>query len=412
MIKAGRDKWTDNQILDALHGRNGSQCVSFRFDVLRDGVRQRSITAQGSVSLNRFADIQRTARFTLYEELDWLKDEIKPFMRLRMEDTTADGVVIALIWDDRDALGLTFDALDALAMTWDEIDAGRFDGTVRAEQYAEFPLGVFILSTPTRTSRDALNTWTVEAYDRTVILVEDSLTEPLLVSAGTTYFDAVQSILVSAGISRVIIADLVDTEIPADRVFEIGTKKLTVINTLLTEINFNPIYCDVDGVFVLSAYVEPSASSVDYTYKADELSIIGRDTKSDLDYFDVPNVFIAVCSNPDLDQDYTSVWTNDNAASRLSTIQRGRKIVSEIKKPDCIASQNDLNAYIRRVAFEAHQVYEKLEFVTALNPLHGRAENLQIQHPDATGVFVESSWTLPLSASGQMSHAARRLIVV
>lgn len=364
MIKPGRDKWTDKQILDALHGVRGSVQILFRHDVLRGGIRTGSIHVDGSVSLNRFADIQRIARFTLYEPLDWLHDEIKPYMLLRMAQN----------------------------------------------EYAEFPLGVFTLSTPTRQSSNGLDTWSVEAYDRTVVLVEDSIVEPLYIAAGTSYLGAVESVLISAGITQVMVADLVNTEITVDREFEIGTRKLTIINTLLSEINFNPIYCDVDGHFVISRYVEPKAAHVEYTYAANQTSIISRDTQSDLDYFNVPNVFIAACSNPDLDEDYVSVWVNDNSASPFSTIQRGRNIVSEIYRPDAIASQKDLDDYIRRIAFEANQVYEPIAFKTALNPLHERADALLLQHPDATGVFVESSWNFPLSIKGQMTHNARRLI--
>ncbi|NLT97645.1 MAG: hypothetical protein GXW96_05735 [Christensenellaceae bacterium] len=364
MIKAARNGWTDKQIIDALHAVNGSQCIQFRFDVLRNGVRRMSIAAEGSVSLNRFADIQRTARFTLNTELDWLRDEIKPYMLLRMD----------------------------------------------ADRFAEFPLGVFVLSTPIRKSKNGVVTYEVEAYDRTVILAEDSLVEPLYIAAGEPYLDAVQSVLAGAGITQVLITDYVDTALPIEREFEIGTRKLSVVNTLLSEINFNPIYCDADGRFVISKYKEPSIRDVEYTYAADEMSIIARDTESDMDYFNVPNVFIAMCSNPDLEQDFVSVYVNDNPASKFSTVQRGRNITSEIYRPDAIASQEDLDAYIRRIAFEANQVYEPITFHTALNPLHDRADVLMLKHPDVQGVFVESSWTIPLKAGGRMAHQARRLV--
>jgi hypothetical protein len=366
MIKAARGVWSDREIKDALCAVSGSQCVKFRYDVLRGGVRRASVHAEGSVSFNRFNEIQRTARFTLHEEIDWLLDEIKPYMLLRMPNG----------------------------------------------EFAEFPLGVFILSTPNRSSANSLTTWTVEAYDRTVILAEDSLVEPLYFAAGTAYLDAVQSVLVGAGVSQVLISDSADTVLAADREFEPGTKKIEVVNALLSEINFNPIYCDAEGRFVISKYREPGLLDAGWVYAADKTSIIGRDTQSNLDYFNMPNVFIAACSNPDLEEDYVSVWTNDNPVSKFSTVQRGRSIVSDIYQPDQITSQEDLDAYIRRIAFEANQVYEPIRFITALNPLHERADVLSLQHPDATGVFVESSWSFPLAASGQMTHEARRLVVL
>lgn len=412
MVSLARNGWTDEQILSALQGRSGSREVQFRYDVIRNGAKLREITATGSVSLNRFADIQRTGRFMIYDELDWLKDEIKPYMLLRMEDGVESAMAIALTCDERDALQYTCAEWDALEMTCSQLDMGEFGTSGFTKRYAEFPLGVFVLSTPTRKSKGALNTWEIEAYDRTVILQEDSLTEPLYFAAGTAYLSAVQSVLVSAGVSDVFVMDYVGTALPAARQFDIGLKKLAVANAMLSEINFNPVHCDADGRFILSAYKESSVSDINLTYQADSLSLIARDTSSETDFYNVPNVFIAVCSNPDLNTDYVSVWVNDSPVSRLSTVQRGRRIVSEIYRPDAIASQAELDNYIARIAFEANQVYEQLTFSTALMPVHGSSEVLEIKHPDIEGVFVESSWELPLSADGQMAHTARRLVLI
>ena len=412
MEKIARGGWSQQQILDALRGLNGAQGISFRCDVIRGNVKTRSITAGGSVTLDRFAEIQRTARLTVYEELDWLLDELKPYMLLRMNDLVTGASTNIGSWDARDALGWTWDQWDALGLSWDALDAGLIGVTRRKAQYAEFPLGVFVLSTPRRSSEDGFNTWGIEAYDRTVILKEDCITEPLYIAAGTTYMDALEYVLVSASITQMMVTDYVTTALPADRIFEIGTTKLEIANTLLAEINFNPIHCDIDGRFVISAYKEPSPNAVDFAYRADEFSIIGRDTSSETNFYRVPNVFIAQCSNPDLDQDYMSVWENDNPVSPFSAIRRGRRIASEIYMPDVIASQGDLDAYLRRKAFEESQVYEDFTFTTALMPIHGSGDVLEIVHPDVSGVFVESGWELPLSSDGQMTHTARRLVLI
>ncbi len=332
-------------------------------------------------------------------------------MLLRMPDTVTASEIIALTCSQQDDLNLTCAEWDALNQTCTEWDDGVFNASQLSKQYVEFPLGVFVLSTPTRKSGKALNVWDIEAYDHTVILSEDSITEPLYFAAGTLYLDVIQSVLVAASITDVLISDYADTVLPSDREFEIGTKKLSIINILLSEINFNAIYCDANGKFVLSAYKEPTIAP-DFTYRADDLSLIARDTSSEADFYNVPNVFMAICSNPDLDSDYRAVWENNSPVSRLSIPSRGRRIVSEIYQPDAIASQEELDAYIRRIAFEANQVYEKLTFTTALMPIHGRAEVLEINHPDIDGIFVESEWALPLSAEEQMTHTARRLVSI
>lgn len=368
MERFERGQWTDSQILDALRGRDGSQTILFRADIIRNNAKVREITiAPGSsISTNADAAIGRTARFTLYEPLDWLKEEIKPYMLLQM-----------------------------------------------GSEYAEFPLGVFIPSTPRRVGTDGANEWIVEAYDRTVILAEDGLDAPLYLAAGTLYLDAVEDMLAGAGVSNVTILDYTTTVLPADREFEIGMSKLDVINVLLSEINHNPIHCDVDGRFVLSAFKQPTPDRIDFTYTADALSIISTDTSAETDFYGMPNVFLAICSNPDLDVDYMSVYTNDNPASQFSTIQRGRRIISQTYQPDQIASQEDLDAYIRRIAFEQMQTAsETVSFRTALMPIHGRGDTLAIRHPNVDGVFAESGWTISLEAGAEMEHTARRVVLI
>ena len=342
---------------------NGSVSVRFRADILRGGAKDREVTLApgGSVTLDTDGNILRTARLNFYEPLDWLNEEVKPYI----------------------------------------MTGG-----------AEYPLGVFIPSTPARSSTDGQNTWSVEAYDRTIILAEDGFDEPYYIAAGTGFISAVEAILTTAGTTTMLIADYVDTVLPADREFEIGTTKLEAINTLLSEINYNPIYCDAEGRFVVEAYSEPSPANVDISYIADKKSLIALDTTTETDYYAMPNVWISVCSNPDMDTDYQSVYVNDNPLSEFSTVQRGRRILSEIYQPEQIASQSDLDAYIRRTAYEKMlKASETARFQTALNSKHGRANDIAIQHPDVNGVFRESSWTIPLEI-GLMSHTARRVVLM
>lgn len=415
MGRYARGVWSDQEILDALHARDGTQEIRFRADILRNGARDREapLAPGGSVTLDTDNDILRTARFEMYEPVDALTEEIKPYMLLRMEDKVVDATINVQTCAERDALDYTCAQWDALDMTCAELDAGVLSSGTRAMQYAEFPLGVFVPSTPSRASIDGLDVWSIEAYDRSIILVEDGFDEPYFIAAGTLYIDAVLAILASAGITSVMIVDYVDTEIPADREFEVGVSKQEVANALLAEINFNPLYCDADGNFVIEAYKEPTASTASMTYKADHLSIIGRDTTTETDYYKVPNVFVAVCSNPDLDEDYRSVYVNDNPVSAFSTVQRRRRIISEIYRPDQIASQVDLDAYVRRMAFERSlAASETVTFSTAPMPIHGRAEDVEMQHPDANGVYREVGWTIYLDADKDMEHTAKRTVIM
>ncbi len=196
MERLARGGWTDEQILSAL---KSSREQIFRADILVGGAKDRemSFAPGGSVTLDTDGDILRTARLNFYEPLDWLTEEVKPYMLLRMEDAETSSSISIATWDQFEAQNLSWDALEALALTWDEWDFGIIGGTDSTPQYAEFPLGVFIPSTPTRSSSDGVNTWSVEGYDRTIILKEDGYYEPKYIAAGTLYLDAVQAILVA-----------------------------------------------------------------------------------------------------------------------------------------------------------------------------------------------------------------------
>lgn len=414
-MNLARDGLTDQQVRDALHGRNGRQQYRFRYELQSGGARVKDLKVpEGSVSLDRSDSIQRGATLTIYDSgIDWLKHAIKIFMGLRIAGRWVEwplGVFIPSTptkvtesvrsvkrYDDHAEDFSFFDMPweDIESVTWREIDAGWFRRRVLLSEGLE-----------------ETACFEVECYDRTVILAEDAFTDRYFVAAGTKYLDAVQSILVTAGIERVLVTREILTEIPVDREWDIGTTKLEIINMLLEEINYNPIYCDADGNIVLSPYVESTAAGVSYTYAAGDLSVIASELSATQDFYSVPNVFIATSSNPDLQQDYRAVYVNDNPASALSTVQRGRTIVSEVYTLDAVASQAELDAYVRKKAFEANQIYEEIEFTTALMPIHGSGDILALDHPAAKGIYQELSWEMDLSVGGEMSHTARRLVML
>lgn len=413
MENLARGHWSAQQIKDALHGRTGSREIHFRGDVIRNGAKLKEITLGrgSSVAMDATAEIMQTGRFVLYEELDWLIDQIKPYMLLRMEDAITVSSFVFASWNQRDALKWSWDQWDAKGYTWDQLDAGQVDETTVTPRYAEFALGVYIPSTPLPSRTDGIRIIEVEGYDRTVILREDCLDTPLYMAGDSLYLDQVQAVLVSAGITNVLFYDYITTALPAGREFEIGTSKLEIVNTLLSEINYEKIRCDADGNFIVEAKKIPSPSKIDYTYAANEMSVMSADVSTELDLYNVPNVFVGICSNPDLDQDYYSVYVNDNPISKLSTVRRGRRIVA-IYQFDQIASQEDLDAAIALKAFEANQVEETIIFYSALMPIHGHKDTLALEHPDAQGTVVQSKWEIPLEVGGRMTHTTERLVIV
>lgn len=275
----------------------------------------------------------------------------------------------------------------------------------------EFPLGVFLLSSPTRSDKNKNVYRDVEAYDGLLILKDDKFADRYTITAGTNYRKAVIDILNSAGITKHNI-DQTDKVLATDIDFEPGKEKLFAINQLLRDINYTPIYVDVYGYYTSATYRSPSIRSAEYTYKDDSLSVTYAGMQEELDLFNVPNKWVVVMSNPER-APLVSSYTNDNPNSPTSTVNRGRTIV-DYREIDNIADQQALDAYVQRIAFEASQIYGKVTFETAIMPMHGYADILELDYSplNLKGKYAETNWTIPLQSGARMRHEVRKVVTI
>ncbi|MCI9458659.1 MAG: hypothetical protein HFE44_17095 [Oscillospiraceae bacterium] len=339
---------------------DGSRVVKFYGEVLSGGMPGKKIACTGSVDLDVSADIIRTASLTLTEKLDWLNVEIR--------------VV-------------------------EEING------------KPYPLGIFVPSSPTeQVQGGGRKTYDVECYDRTIRLQQSGFIAPLLLKAGTPYLDAVQQIAEDAGAGSILIKDDQYHTLPTDRVFERGTNRLQAINSLLDEINYNPIVCLADGTFMLSAYQDKPIEHPEITYDGTTCKALSPGYTSTLDAFHVPNVFFVTVSNPDMIMSYSSQYINDNPESPFSTVRRGIEIVTELDPPDVIGGQEELDIWCRRKAMEITDISETITFQTLTMPVHEYKDVISLDYRGHTGIYQETGWTIPLSAGGLMSHKARRIL--
>lgn len=370
MIPLARDGFTEQEIKDVLHSKRGSRKIRFRYDLLdKNDKKKLELTnvLGGEVTFAAFNDIKRTAKFNIKENgsIDWLSDRIQPFFELLMP----------------------------------------------GGKWISFPLGIFLLSSPTKKDDIGGIYRDVEAYDGLAVLIDDKLDNLYTVTAGTNYKTAVIDLLSSAGITKYIIEDTTKT-LPIDVEFEIGQTKLSAINALLSHINFTPLRVDVNGYYVSNLYINPGLRSAEYTYKDDYLSVTVRGMEEDFDLFNVPNKWVVVRTNSE-ELPLKSVYVNSNEESLTSTINRGRTIV-DYREIDNTADQAALDSYTERIAFEASQIYGKLKFNTALMPMHDYFDILQIEYSSLgiNGKYSETEWTLPLVVGGQMNHSVRRVVTI
>lgn len=353
----------EKNIIDMLHSNRE---ISFRYDLLNyNETKIGELTSLGgSLGLNSLAQIKRKGNFQFKEnelkDIDWLNDKVQPVFILN----------------------------------------GQY----------EFPLGVFMISSPTRELRGKGIYRSVECFDTSLVLLEDKFDTRYRIVKGTNYVTAIKQIIGSAGIWKINIPHI-DATLKTDREFEIGTSKLESVNQLLQEINYTSIWVDEQGNFTATPYILPNDRTVEYSYKNDDMSIILPDTSvEEIDLFSVANKWVVVATNPETEP-LVSRYTNENPTSPTSTINRRRNIV-DFREIEDVASQAILDEYVRRIAYEASNVYGKFIFETAIMPHHSYMDCLFCEHTDLgiKNKYIETSWEMDLRAGGKMRHNARRVI--
>ena len=360
--------YTKQDIDDALRGKTAARHVSYRYDLLDSSERKiKTLTtvSDASIAMSAFADIKKTAKFKLRDDPDinYASHRIQPFFVLGMPD-----------------------------------------GSTR-----EWPLGIFLLSSPKRQESNGYIYRDIEAYDGLQVLKDDKFENRYFVAAGTNYITAIKTILTGAGITKINLEASTLT-LPAGIEFEPGATKLAAVGALLDAINYISLYVDPVGYYTSRTYVSATIRPVTYTYADDELSVLYNGLTDETDLFDVPNKFVAYTSNPDASS-LRSVYSNTNPLSQLSTVSRGRTI-TDVRKVDDIADQTSLDAYVARVAFEASQVYGYITMQTAVMPFHDVNDVVRVEFSPLyiNENFSETNWSFRLKAGEKMTHKLRRTV--
>lgn len=339
---------------------------SIRVDVLRNGSTLKSLHPYGDPNISCSAEgeikTSMAGTFLADDEVNWLTDELQPIQII-------DGI--------------------------------------------EYPAGVFPAGTVSEnTDENGVRTVTVEAYDRALYLKQKKTENVLHFDAGTNYVNAVERLLIETGITMYL-ATPTEEVLATDREdWDIGTPYLTIVNALLSEINYGSIWFNANGFAMIQPAKTPSAANIDHEYgTAQKVRIMKRGCVIESDTFDTPNVFIVVCDNPDLDAPLISTAVNENPMSALSTFKRGRRIVN-VDYVDNIPNQSALDDYAQRLCLNSMLSSEIATISTANLPGHGVFDTVAIDHPDIDGIFQEIGWNLVLAPGQAMTHKLRRSVLI
>jgi hypothetical protein len=258
-----------------------------------------------------------------------------------------------------------------------------------------------------------------------VDLQQSKLLDRLVLPAATRHVSAVWDLLEEAGFpdhSGVVESE---TETVAALEWPPGTPILTVINDLLTAVNYDTLSFTPEGLPVAAPYVSPQDTFPLWEYAVDAASVIRPGIDTTLDLFNVPNVWVGVVSEPDRPP-LRSVLRNDDPASALSTVSRGREIVQLIdssmlhltEQQDTsgntipAATQGDLDKLVERARDESSTVFEQVKMTTGLMPFHGVGNVFSIDYGAGAANYREVSWSMDLAAGGAMVHELRRAVIL
>jgi hypothetical protein len=283
--------------------------------------------------------------------------------------------------------------------------------------YAEWPQGVFLLSTPSRSSDDnGAVTRNVDGYDQLQVYSDDKITDRFTVDEGDNYIDVIMN-----GKGGVTLLDMPTDQIvfrsssstlPAAKDYDPGTTKLAIINDLLSAVNYNSLYFDEFGNAVLSKYVRPSKRTAEYTYVDDDKSVLLPAMEQTLDLFSIPNQWVLVVSNAD-QESLSATFTNDSPLSPTSTVNRGRTIVDYLTEQDA-PDQTTLEDRAENMADQASQVYEKVSMTTAIMPFHSNNDILALRYSTLAiaDKYSETKWSFDLDPQATMTHEIRRQVQI
>jgi len=284
----------------------------------------------------------------------------------------------------------------------------------------DYSLGVFMPAKITRNKSETKTTVNVQAFDRCWKLRDSKLESSLYFEAELLYIDVIESLLTSAGIVNIIKVNSDAVLAEARQDWKAGDSYLSIINQLLSEINYKPLWFNSSGIAMLEPRLLPTAENIKHVFTDKEKNMLNPKEVSaisitptisrETDVYSTPNVFICICSNADKSGVMTATAENRNPQSPLSISRRGRKIVSVVNLPN-IASQSALQTYANNLLSESMIGGEVITVETSLLSGFGVDEVVAITSDEISGICIEKSWSMELTTGGKMTHTLERVVL-
>lgn len=335
----------------------------------------------------------------------WPSENSAPNLRMRKDGdikTSLSGTFLPIVFDFDDKP--TDASVDWLS---DQIRPELIlDGEV-------YPLGIYLPASVTENydrNGTGLVSLGVEAYDR-CWQVQTNIPTQVYFESGVKYTSAIVSLLTSAGIALISSTENSATLQEGREDWDLGTDMLTIVNQLLSEINYDSLWFDQKGLAILKPSLTPTAENIQHVIDATDPDVrVIPGLKAQQDIFTAANVFTVICDNPDKSGPMTATSINSNPQSRLSVQRRGRRIMS-VSYVDNIANQTELQAYADLLRNHSMITGETITVKTGLLPGYGVGEVTALIYGDRFDICVEKAWSMELRPGGTMTHTLEKVVV-
>lgn len=276
------------------------------------------------------------------------------------------------------------------------------DGTTQAR----FNLGVYVLTTPTTSRGEDPTTYDVTGYDL-LHLLQDTPGDTYVVTAGTTYDQAVRDAVDASGIGAPLLLDGTwqDQTLPTAMVWALTEEPaswLRIINDLLFAIGYRGLWADENGTLRSEPYGNPAGRAVEWVFNTSDqhTNLVGEDRTVTEDVWGRPNwwrfVRRGMATAPTEGDGLYTVENIDQGPSSQAFL--GGRVVRRVVYLDA-PTQGFLEAQGDRIVAEDTAVTRTLTLAVEPLPIAGHLDVVQVLDDGTDDKAQVISWELPLDGS-------------
>lgn len=255
-------------------------------------------------------------------------------------------------------------------------------------------MGVYVISAPATQYAGDGTYYRLILTDKISVIREDVLLETLQIPAGANVVEAAVAQVRAAGENHIAFTDS-DATLTNDITFAPGTRRIEVINTLLTACGYWTLWTDRLGQFRIEPYVSPADRGEVWSFEEGATSIHSPEWEHELSLWDATNT-VVLTSQPDDNEEFWKAYAvDDNPDSPTSTVSMGRVLNAIVEENIEASSELDLQTQANRKLIDNSNVVGKLKVSHAPIPLwYNEAVVFRSQGMDTRATITEMSLKL------------------